>query len=64
MSILYFFLCLDVVVIEFLACFINYNLNIYISENLTNDHETPERPKPSTSIPRYQNKSGKYLYIS
>lgn len=40
------------------------NINIHISENLlTNDHETPERTKPSTSIPRYQNKSGKYEYI-
>lgn len=40
-----------------------YNINIHISENLTNDHETTERAKPSTSIPRYQNKSGKYDYI-
>jgi len=34
---------------------------INISENLlTNDHDSPERAvKPSTSIPRYQHKSGK-----
>jgi len=33
---------------------------VNISENLlTNDHDTPERVvKPSTSIPRFQNKSG------
>ncbi|VVC30534.1 Hypothetical protein CINCED_3A017903 [Cinara cedri] len=31
---------------------------VEVKENLlANDHETPERPKPSTSIPIYQNKS-------
>jgi len=32
---------------------------VEVKENLlSSDHETPERiPKPSTSIPRYQNKS-------
>lgn len=32
----------------------------YLENLLKNDHETPERTKPSTSISRYQNKSGKY----
>lgn len=39
---------------------------IIFSENLltnTNDHETPERTKPSTSIPRYQSKTGKEIFV-
>lgn len=34
----------------------------FLEKLITNDHETPERiPKPSTSIPRYQNKSGEQI---
>lgn len=37
-----------------------FYLLFYLDNLLSSDHETPERiPKPSTSIPRYQNKSGK-----